>query len=188
MQRGATLRELHSERDLLMTCMSLRSYLAHACMALVSACCYVGCNNFQAPANSKTQIEKLHNIALPESAHAFRTGKSQGWFAHVVATLFAINREDEAEFLSQLRVVTEFAPLETKGNPYETGWSVWPQGTPTAVPGDIGLGEAPIEWRTAVPIRMQSCLSPVGKNTLHVELWHVGSRTSLVKVCTMPRE
>ena len=167
-----------------------RLFLGWMCavLAVVVLCTFIGCRTQSVSTPSKVQIEELHALTLPRSARSFRTRVASRWPDRIIVSLFAMDRADDAEFLSQLRVLREYAPVKDQGNPYVNGWNVWPTGTLTAVPGDVSIGEAPPEWREATPIRMRSCQGASEFLRLHVELWHIGSATSLVKVCTMSQD
>jgi hypothetical protein len=160
----------------------------HAVLAVAIMCIPLGCCTRSASSPSQDEIEHLHGLTLPRSSHSYRTVVASSWPDRIVVSVFAMDRADDTEFLSQLDVLEEYAPVKDRGNPYVNGWNVWPTGTLTAVPGDVSIGEAPAEWREATPIGMRSCQGASASLSLHVELWHIGSDTSLVKVCTMPQD
>ena len=136
--------------------------------------------------DSRARSELEHGIILPFSARNIqcRGDAWRGFLDRGAATMFEMRTNDLPGFLSQLRVRSRAAPVQSTGDPAVNGYNVWPRGSATFVPGDAQYGGFRRTWRgEPVPVEMLSCSSPKG-DWLHVELWRLDTGATLVKMYT----
>jgi len=140
--------------------------------------------------DSRERAEYEYGISLPPSASKIQC-RGDGWLrvtpvsGGFVTTMFEMDPADTASFLAPLRIRSRNGPAVSSGDPAVNGWNVWPQGSPTFIPGnEQGAGWRHTWMSTATPVEMVSCDSPVGR-FLHLEFWKLDSGLTLVKMCTM---
>jgi hypothetical protein len=140
--------------------------------------------------NSRERAEYEHGIALPPSASEIQC-RGDGWLrvtpisGGFVTTMFEMNPADTAAFLAPLRIRSRNGPAVPTGDPLVNGWNVWPEKSPTFIPGNVQGGGWQQTWTgAATPVEMVSCDSPVGR-FLHLEFWELDRGTRLIKICTM---
>lgn len=137
--------------------------------------------------DSRMRAEAEHGIKLPPSARHLQCRGDAGLAVldRGASTMFEMDGKDLAEFVAQLRITSRAAPVSTaNADPLINGYNVWPQDSPTAVPGNAQYGGFRPTWeRSATPVEMLSCESPTG-DWLHVELWRLERGSMLVKMYT----
>lgn len=141
--------------------------------------------------DSRERAEYEHGITLPPSATAFQC-RGDGWLRKTpvsgggATTLFEMPPADQSAFLSSLHVRSRTAPAIPHGDPALNGWNVWPQGSPSFIPGNPQFGGFNRTWQgAAVPVEMVTCDSPAGGSWLHIEFWKLETGPLLVKMGTM---
>ncbi len=98
--------------------------------------------------------------------------------------MFRMSTNDLPSFIAQLHASSRRAPVCASGDPTVNGYNVWPEGSPTFVPGNEQYGGFKRTWQgDAAPVEMLSCASLTG-DWLHVELWRLESEEILVKMYT----
>ena len=150
------------------------------CKAVVFSALVTSCSqNFQV---DRSTVENAHGLKLPKSASNLQQRSFGALADRGIASFVEIDRPDVEEFVSQLKVRSKHKPAKPgPGDPRINGYNVWPERTPTFVPGNIGKMNR--TWRTSPsPVELLSCDSPKG-DWLHVEIWSVGNR-ALVKLYT----
>jgi len=134
----------------------------------------------------RTRAEHEHGITLPASARNIQCkgDASRGFLDRGAATMFEMSTNDLPAFFAQLRVRSRSAPARATGDPTVNGYNVWPQDSPTFVPGNEQYGGFRRTWYgEAIPVEMLSCSSPKG-DWLHIEIWTLGGSASIVKMFT----
>jgi hypothetical protein len=141
--------------------------------------------------DSRERAEYEHGITLPASAAAIQC-RGDGWLRKSsfhgggATALFTMAPSDKEGFMSTLSVRARTAPAISHGDPLVNGWNVWPQGSPTFIPGNPPYGGFNQTWQGfAEPVEMISCQSPAGGQWLHVEFWNLENGALLVKMGTM---
>jgi hypothetical protein len=139
--------------------------------------------------NSRERAEYEHGVALPPSASKIQC-RGDGWLrvtpisGGFVTTMFEMNPADAAAFLAPLHIRSRNGPALAAGDPLVNGWNVWPQKSPTYIPGNEQGGGWQQTWTgAATPVEMVSFDSPEGR-FLHLEFWKLDSGATLVKMCT----
>ena len=140
--------------------------------------------------DSRERAEHEHGIALPPSASKIQC-RGDGWLrvtpisGGFVTTMFEMNPAEMFTFLAPLRIRSRNGPAIATGDPLVNGWNVWPQGSPTFIPGNEQGGGWRHTWiGAATPVEMVSCDSPEGM-FLHLEFWNLEDGPMLIKMCTM---
>ena len=140
--------------------------------------------------NSRERAEYEHDIALPPSASKIQC-RGDGWLrvtplsGGFVTTMFEMSPTDQSAFLAPLHIRGRSDPSIATGDPLVNGWNVWPQKSPTFIPGNEQGGHWQQTWTgAATPVEMVSCDSPEGR-FLHLEFWKLEDGSMLVKMCTM---
>jgi hypothetical protein len=140
--------------------------------------------------DSRERAEHEHGIALPPSALNIQC-RGDGWlrltpfYGGFATTMFEMDPADATAFLAPLHIRSRNGPVIATGDPAVNGWNVWPQGSPTFIPGNKQGGGWRHTWTgAATPVEMVSCDSPEGM-FLHLEFWKLDSGSTLVKMCTM---
>ena len=161
--------------------------MKHAVIGLLLAALVPFCGCKSSPGSPRDRAEREHGITLPASAGNIqcRGDASRGFLDRGASTLFEMKPRDLDSFLSQLTINTRNGPaVAGPGDPCVNGWNVWPQSSPTFVPGNDVYGGFTSTWQgPAVPSEMLSCNSLVG-DWLHVELWNVSTNCIVVKMFT----
>jgi len=150
------------------------------CKALILTAAVTSCSeNFEV---DRSTVEAAHGLKLPKSASNLQQRSFGALADRGIASFVEIDQGEIAEFTKQLKVRSRSKPVKPgPGDPCINGYNVWPQGSPTFVPGNIGKLKRTWEKET-VPIEMLSCDSSKG-DWLHVEIWSVGNR-ALLKLYT----
>jgi hypothetical protein len=140
--------------------------------------------------NSRERAEDEHGIVLPPSASKIQC-RGDGWLRKTpisggfVTTMFEMNPAETSALLSPLHIRSRNGPAVAIGDPLVNGWNVWPQKSPTFIPGNAQGGGWQRTWTgAATPVEMVSCDSPEGM-FLHLEFWKLDSGLMLVKMCTV---
>lgn len=140
--------------------------------------------------DSRERAEYEHGIALPPSASKIQC-RGDGWLrvtplsGGFVTTMFEMNPADTSAFLAPLHIRSRNGPALATGDPSVNGWNVWPQNSPTFIPGNEQGGGWQHTWAgVATPVEMVSCDSPEGM-FLHLEFWKLDSGPMLIKMCTV---
>lgn len=140
--------------------------------------------------DSRERAENEHGFALPPSASKIQC-RGDGWLrvtpisGGFVTTIFEMDPADTSAFLAPLRIRSRNGPAIAIGDPSVNGWNVWPQRSPTFIPGNEQGGGWKRTWTgAATPVEMVSCDSPEGR-FLHLEFWKLDSGPMLVKMCTV---
>jgi hypothetical protein len=140
--------------------------------------------------DSRERAENEHGIALPPSASKIQC-RGDGWLrvtpisGGFVTTMFEMDPADVSAFLAPLHIRSRSGPAIATGDPSVNGWNVWPQKSPTFIPGNEQGGGWRHTWTgAATPVEMVSCDSPEGR-FLHLEFWKLDSGRNLIKMCTV---
>ena len=140
--------------------------------------------------DSRERAEHEHGIALPPSASKIQC-RGDGWLrvtpisGGFVTTMFEMDSADTSGFLAPLHIRSRNGPAIATGDPSVNGWNVWPQKSPTFIPGNEQGGGWQRTWAgAATPVEMVSCDSPEGM-FLHLEFWKLDSGPMLIKMCTV---
>ena len=137
--------------------------------------------------NARYRAEHEHGIKLPVSAKKIQC-RGNAWFGlfdRGATTIFEMNSEELDSFLKQITINSRNGPAKSgPGDPLVNGWNVWPEGSPTFVPGNEVYGSFEKTWLgEVVPLEMLSCDSPTG-DWLHIEIWSISNDLILVKMFT----
>ena len=172
MKRGILLLSLVATILCVMAILSLGKYIARS------------------TGDSRERAELEHGVLLPPSAANIQC-RGDGWMrvtpisGGFVTTMFEMNPTEMSAFLAQHHIRSRNGPAILTGDPLVNGWNVWPQGSPTFIPGNEQGGGWRRTWSGATtPVEMVSCDSPEGM-FLHLEFWKLDSGSILVKMCTM---
>jgi hypothetical protein len=137
--------------------------------------------------SSQSRAEREHGITLPSSTRDIQC-RGDAWVGVMdrgASTMCQMASSDLPSFLSPLTITFRCGPTKSgPGDPCVNGWNVWPDSSPTAVPGNEEYGGFTKTWQgAAMPIEMLSCQSPVG-DSLHVEVWSVETTSLVIKLYT----
>lgn len=151
---------------------------------------YLGKYVARSTGDSRERAENEHGIVLPPSASKIQC-RGDGWLRETpisggfVTTMFEMNPAETSAFLAPLHIRSRTGPAIATGSPSVNGWNVWPQGSPTFIPGNEQGGGWRNTWTgAATPVEMVSCDSPEGR-FLHLEFWKLDSGPMLIKMCTV---
>src|SRR3954464_499388 len=97
-----------------------------------------GCYLFSTTGDLRARAEREHGVKLPPSAAHIQC-RGDGWHGVLdrgAVTMFEISSNDLPPFVAQLRVRSRRPPVRGNGDPTVNGYNVWPQRSPTFVPGN----------------------------------------------------
>jgi hypothetical protein len=126
----------------------------------------------------------MHGLKLVPSARNCQQVHVSSKMNRGSLTLFEIDHNELAQFISQLKVNSRNWPAAAGPNdPRGNGEVVWPPGACPALTAKAGSNGLQRTWNSgASPIEMLRCNSSTG-NWLHVEIWSVDDHT-LIKLYT----
>ncbi len=126
------------------------------------------------PNDPRLRAESGHGFRLPPSATEIqcRGDERLGFLDRGLATLFCMSTNELPAFLAQLTVCSRTAPARHLGDPTVNGFNVWPEESPTFIPGNDQYGGFKRTWQGApTPIEMLSCM--------YVSEWRLVARRAL---------
>ena len=95
--------------------------------------------------DSRERAEHEHGILLPHSASKIQC-RGDGWLrvtpisGGFVTTMFEMDPAETSVFLAPLHIRSRDGPAIATGDPLVNGWNVWPQNSPTFIPGNEQSG------------------------------------------------
>jgi hypothetical protein len=144
----------------------------------------VSCRSSGVRQSSKSEIERVHGVVLPESARSFQQGGSGSGLDKGYVAVFECELKDLESWTTTLKIKTRSKPIVQSGDPCVNGWNVWPTNAQTFVPGNDQFSGLKRTWKgDAIPLEMFSCNSPKG-DWLHVEIWKTSATDMVVKLYT----